>query len=112
MQIHQQKNEFTQGALSAPEYPDNLPTGCKWLGGEGYGVWFHISKPENTKNNEFRIRRYSSKGVLHCDRIFQLAQDNFFDINADFEFAYISHCERCVIIQKAAILIFQYKKDE
>jgi hypothetical protein len=112
MQIIMQNKMMKHGALSAPEYPDNLPEGCKWLGGEGYGVWFHISKSENLKKNEFRIRRYSSKGKLHCDRIFQLAQDNFFNINIDFEFAYISHCEQCVIIQKGEILIFQYKKDE
>jgi hypothetical protein len=107
MQIIRQNKMMKHGALSAPEYPDNLPEGCKWLGGEGYGVWFHISKPQNLKKNEFRIRRYSSKGKLHCDRIFIIDAYRKFNIRQEYEFAYISHCEQCVIIQKGEILIFK-----
>ncbi|MCF6242695.1 MAG: hypothetical protein L3J74_15285 [Bacteroidales bacterium] len=111
MQILKQNKNLTHGALLAPEYPENLPEGCKWLGGEGYGVWFHISKPKHLKKNEYRIRRYAAKGNLHCDKIFEHDNNVKLIINQEFEFAYISHCEQCVIVQKSEIFIFKSIKN-
>ena len=110
MQVFLQDKKQKQGALSTPEFPANIPEGSKWLGGEGYGVWFHISKNKDCAENEYRIRRYSSKGQLHCDRIFKLVSGNNFNYRIDYEFGYISHCEKCTIIQNNKIFIFKYVK--
>lgn len=111
MQVIKQNRNLTQGALSSPEYPQDIPSGAKWLGGEGYGVWFHLSKPKHLKKNEYRIRRYSAKGNLHCDKIFVHDTNQELAISQDFDFAYISHCQQCVIIQKAEIFIFKSIKN-
>ncbi len=111
MQIVMQNKKLKHGALSAPEFPENIPQDAKWLGGEGYGVWFHLSKPKHLKKNEYRIRRYAADGKLHCDKIF--IHDNGVELttNQNFDFAYISHCEQCVIIQKGKIFIFKSIKN-
>ncbi len=107
-----QDAKFTHGALTAPAYPANIPAGCKWLGGEGYGVWFLITKPEYLTEKEFRIRRYTDSGKLDCDRIFELNSNTQFFINEDFEFAYISHCQKCTIVQNQKFFVFNYKNND
>lgn len=103
-----QNPKYTQGALSAPKYPPNIPKECKWLGGEGYGVWFLITKPDNFEENKYRIRRYSHTGEQHCDRVFELKSTNPFFIDKEFEFAYISHCQKCAILQNNDFFVFEY----
>ncbi len=106
-----QNTKLTHGALSMPKYPETIPAGCKWLGGEGYGVWFLITKSELLHQNEYRIRRYTHTGKLDCDRVFVLNPENYFFIDRDFEFAYISHCQKCTILQDNVFFIFEFKKD-
>jgi len=105
-----QNKKYTHGALIAPKYPENLPDNCKWLGGEGYGVWFLITKAEYLSKKEYRISRYSDTGKLDCDQIFSLNSDKEFFIDEDFEFAYISHCQKCTIIQNDVFFVFEFKK--
>ncbi len=103
-----QNAKYTHGALSAPPYPEIIPAGCKWLGGEGYGVWFLITKSEFLQPNEYRIRRYTHTGKLDCDRIFILNSNKDFFIDKDFEFAYTSHCQKCTIVQKDVFFEFKF----
>jgi len=105
-----QNQKYTHGALAAPKYPDSLPAGCKWLGGEGYGVWFLMTQPEHFPKNEYRIRRYSHTGNLDCDRIFELNSDKIFFINKEFEFGYVSHCQKCTIVQNDNFFIFNFSR--
>lgn len=107
----QQNAKYTHGALNAPIYPENIPAGCKWLGGEGYGVWFLITKPDFLSKMEYRIVRYSDAGNIDCDRIFTLNPDKDFFIDEDFEFAYISHCQKCTIVQNDTFFVFEFKND-
>jgi len=95
-----QQKEYTHGALSAPLYPEILPAGCKWLGSEGYGVWFLLTKEQGLNENQFRIRRFKDSGVLDCDRVFELKGLDNFDISKEFEFGYISHCQKCTVYQE------------
>lgn len=104
----QQNPKFIHGALTVPEYPNNIPNGCKWLGGEGYGVWFLITKPAQLSEKKYRIVRYSHTGNLDCDRIFELKSDKPFFIDKEFEFAYISHCQKCTIVQNGNFFIFEF----
>jgi len=103
-----QNPQYTQGALAAPDYPNILPTRCKWLGGEGYGVWFLLTKHESLHNNEYRIRRFSDKGNLDCDRVYALKSKGAFFIDKEFEFAYISHCQKTTVAQNGKKFIFEY----
>ena len=106
-----QNTKHKHGALTAPNYPENISTGCKWLGGEGYGVWFLITKPKYLSEKEYRIIRYSDTGKLDCDRIFELISSKSFDIDEEFEFAYISHCQKCTVVQNDIFFIFEFKKE-
>ena len=106
-----QNIQLTHGALLKPEYPKNIPNNCKWLGGEGYGVWFLITKPEHLQNNEYRIKRFADNGHLDCDIIFELNSDKDFHLDKDFEFAYISHCQKCTITQNDTFFTFKFKKN-
>ena len=72
-----QNAKNTHGALIASDYPEGIPAGCKWLGGEGYGVWFLITKPAHLSDREYRIRRYSHTGNLDCDRIIEYIKTIF-----------------------------------
>lgn len=103
-----QNPEHTQGALNAPKYPEILPADCKWLGGEGYGVWFLLTKPENLKPDEYRIRRFAHTGSLDCDRVYILKSDHEFFIDKEFEFAYVSHCQKTTVAQNGEEFIFEY----
>lgn len=98
----------TQGALIAPDYPPTLPAGCKWLGGEGYGVWFLLTKPDGLSKDEYRIRRFSDKGSLDCDRVYTLKSKDDFFIDKAFEFAYISHCQKTTVAQNGKEFIFEF----
>jgi len=106
-----QNTKYSHGALTAPSYPKNIPAGCKWLGGEGYGVWFLITKPVYLSERKYRIRRYAHTGNLDCDRIFELNSDKSFFLDEDFKFAYISHCQKCTIVQNDHFFVFEFKKD-
>jgi hypothetical protein len=107
----QQQKKYTHGALTAPDYPESLPQGCKWLGSEGYGVWFLLTKENALKEGQFRIRRYKDTGVLDCDRIFELKTSQSFDINQEFEFGYLSHCQQCVVYQDDEKFVFTFLEE-
>jgi hypothetical protein len=107
----QQQKKYTHGALLAPTCPDSLPTGCKWLGSEGYGVWFLLTRENELENKQYRIRRYKDTGVLDCDRVFELKTDQQFDITEEFEFGYISHCQQCTVYQNNLKFVFEFVKE-
>ncbi len=98
------------GTINAPQIPSNLPDGTQWLGGEGAGTWFHLSKPMNFSKKEFRIRRYSPEGILECDRIFVLTTESLeeFDIHKPYRFTYLSHCQKCIVLQNEHKYVFLY----
>ncbi len=103
-----QQKIHTHGALSAPICPESLPANCKWLGSEGYGVWFLLTEENGFKKGHYRIRRFKENGVLDCDRIFELKDGQKFDIKKEFEFGYISHCQECTVYQKEVKLKFSF----
>lgn len=80
--------------------PKNISEKAQLLKGLS-SSWFEISEEERV----FRIKRYSEKGKLECDRIF--TPDREFDINKDYEFTYISHCKECKIIQNEITITFK-----
>ena len=84
--------------------PSNIPAKSQWLSGIGSGSWFHIQKT----GDFFRIRRYCSKGIVECDERFLLINEGF-EIDKDFEFTYISHCQKCTIKQDNCLYIFLLK---
>jgi len=87
------------GTINAPEMPSNIPQDSQWIGGEGAGTWFHLSKPSNLPE-EFRIRRFSPEGILECDRTFILKTAILeFDLSKPYQFTYLSHCQKCTILQ-------------
>ena len=80
--------------------PKNMSEKAQLLKGLS-SSWFEITEEEGV----FRIKRYSEKGKLECDRIF--TADTDFDINKDYKFTYISHCKECNIIQNGTIITFK-----
>ncbi len=80
--------------------PKNISEKAQLLKGLS-SSWFEITEEERA----FRIKRYSEKGKLECDRIF--TSDTDFDINKDYKFTYISHCKECNIIQNGTVITFK-----
>jgi len=97
----------TIGTIEPPEKPKNIPSNSQWISGQGGGVWFSIS-PTNIAQH-FNIKRYTPKGELDCDRIFEIEKNNTnFDIQRTYKFIHISHCSKCRIRQDEVIYIFNY----
>ncbi len=92
--------------LEKPNIPDHIPLTSQWLSGVGAGSWFAISK----EDQQYRIKRFSPKGILECDRVFS-SDPNGFEINASYEFTYISHCKECTILQNNKAYKFYAHED-
>ena len=45
------------------------------------------------------------QGDLECSKLFSVRPD-FFDINQQYKFTYLSHCKECKIIQNNNVFIF------
>jgi hypothetical protein len=95
------------GSIYPPAIPEGVPSNSKWLLGQGSGAWFSIRKIDRV--NQFNIKRFTPKGSLDCDRIFEI-EDNgsIFDIEKLYEFTHVSHCAKCRIIQNGTTFIFNY----
>lgn len=87
--------------LPAPELPDNLPTQAKWLAGEGAGSWFVILE----EDMQFRVQRYSPKGMLECSGVFN--SDNELNLNEEYKVTYPSHCAKVTLIQYGKLIILK-----
>ena len=79
--------------LPQPKRPSLLANTSKWLAGEGAGSWFVF---EETANN-IQIKRYSPKGVLECENLFE--KPRTFSTLDEFEISYPSHCAVVTVIQ-------------
>jgi hypothetical protein len=96
------KSEMNK-VLPAPEKPSHLPLSIQWLSGEGGGSWFLI---EESINN-YKISRYSPKGEIECEGLFDQFTGKSFDINSTYDFTYLSHCSLVSIIQNKEIIKFK-----
>lgn len=94
------------GTIIAPELPSQLPSNCQWLSGQGAGVWFCLDATNIEKR--YQIKRFSSEGNLDCEGIFEIEDsENQFDISRAYQFAHISHCAKCNIIQEDKLFVFR-----
>jgi len=95
------------GTIFPPELPDSIPQNAQWLSGQGVGTWFYIEP--TIISNEYRIQRFTPEGVMDCNRIFKIEENNVgFDINQPYQFTHISHCSKCRIIQNEIIFTFNF----
>lgn len=92
--------------LDTPLKATSLPDRVKWLSGEGCGSWFSIEKADDL----FLIRRYDPEGKVECSGFFQQTKGDFFDIESEYEFTYLSHCAEVKIIQHQRVLTFNLIK--
>ncbi|MBC8266959.1 MAG: hypothetical protein H8E84_08350 [Flavobacteriales bacterium] len=83
-----------KGRTLAPKKAEKIPSSAQWLGGIGAGSWFSLEK----EGSVFRIRRFSEYGDLECEGLFDVNSSDF-DSTKPFEFTYLSHCNKCNIIQ-------------
>lgn len=97
-----------EGTLLPPPLPDGVPPAAQWLGGQGAGTWFHLSQPDDLAATEFRIQRFAPEGEKECDRVFQIADNQSFSISEPFQFTYVSHCQKCSIVQAGYHFTFIY----
>ena len=81
-------------SYSPPDRLNSIPQEAQWLGGIGAGSWFILIKD----SNKYRIKRYSPKGILECEGIFNI-NDSSFNIKESYVFTYLSHCSLCTVIQ-------------
>jgi len=95
------------GTINPPEIPETIPSNSQWLFGQGAGCWFNIEK--SGEKNKYRIQRFTPNGELDCDRIFEIEENgSIFDIGFAYEFAHVSHCAKCRIIQNEIVFVFNY----
>ena len=96
-----------KGVLLKPEIVGNIPVSSRWLAGEGAGSWFHFKE----EIDGYCITRFSPEGKIECSSIFKLIGSVLFDIKADFEMQYLSHCSEVNIRQNNKALKFVINKD-
>jgi hypothetical protein len=83
--------------------PKNIPEQSKFLEGVGESAWFHIQR--NGSFGTYQISRYDVLGDLECQYIAK-PNNTAFDIDAEYEISYVSHCMKCTIIQNGTKIIF------
>ena len=96
------------GTILPPPWPISVPVYAQWVSGQGIGGWFHIEPAAENENEEYRIRRFSPKGKLECDRLFVLSNKQSFYFDRDYKFTHLSHCLLCTIIQDGKELLFKH----
>ena len=75
--------------------PKDISKKAQLVSGIGASSWFTI----NTEKEYYRIERFSLDGTQECSGLFKV-EPNTFDIELEYKFTYISHCQYCTIIQK------------
>ena len=81
--------------------PKNISKNAQLIKGIGASSWFTIV----VEKKLYRIERFSNEGELECSRLFEVEPKNF-DINSEYKFTYLSHCQECKIIQNKKIFKF------
>jgi hypothetical protein len=81
---------------------------AQWLSGVGVGAWFEVYDLDS--KTEYRFRRISPDGHIHCDGIYRLTSEGF-DCNSNYEFLYDSNCKLFYINQNQITYRFEYVKD-
>ncbi len=101
--------QIRKGAMHPPEFPKTIPSNSQWVSGQGVGAWFAIKQA--VESNEYNIKRFTPKGSLDCDRIFEIEENgSIFDIEKAYQFTHLSHCAKCRILQGKKIFEFNYKQ--
>lgn len=80
----------------------DIPKRAQFLEGIGASSWFEIIKEE-----VYRIIRFAEDGIMECNSLFIIIGEDEFAIDEGFEFSYISHCDKCTIIQNNKKIIFK-----
>ncbi|MAJ90080.1 MAG: hypothetical protein CMD08_02270 [Flavobacteriales bacterium] len=86
--------------------PKNISKKAQLIKGIGASSWFVINKVEEL----YRIERFSLEGELECSKLFRVSPKNF-DVNSQYQFTYLSHCNQCTIIQNTQIFKFDSYED-
>ena len=103
----------SRGLLETPERVNNIPDSAQWLGGVGAGSWFVLHHDNSMGKYQYRVQRFSMSGELECDALFYL-EDAIIDMNKPYHFSYLSHCEKCTILQgeqKFVLEVIYYPAD-
>jgi hypothetical protein len=87
--------EDLKTTLQAPNRHPEIPEEAQWLSGEGAGSWFHLQKSAEY----YIVSRYNPEGALECEGFFMLVGQSGFDINEDYQFGHLSHCQRVTLMQ-------------
>ena len=103
--LYNKKN--VHGTLPAPTLPYHLPKESKWLGGEVVGSWFFLEKV----GNDYSIKRFSWDGHLECEGVFELKNNDRFDLTKPYRLTYLSHCTMVTIEQNNSTYQFFKKLD-
>ena len=90
------------GTLLEPIRPETLPKGAQWLAGQGAGTWFSLTSNTDFEAGHFRVQRFSPQGEIECDRMMRHHSGPNLDPNNPYQFTWISHCQKCTILQGEA----------
>jgi len=95
------------GSLEAAH---NLVKGdqAQWISGVGVGAWFEVHDLDS--KTEYRFRRISPDGHVHCDGIYRLTSEGF-DYNSNYKFLHDSNCKVFHINQNQITYRFEYLND-
>jgi hypothetical protein len=102
------KPAWLQTTKSAPEKKSgSIPDHAQWLSGEGDGSWFAI---ETEAEDTFIITRFSAKGKIECQSIFECITPKPFSLALPYIFVHLSHCKEVRIMQNEDTFIFSRKE--
>ncbi|MGK0323787.1 MAG: hypothetical protein ACJAR4_001832 [Psychroserpens sp.] len=81
---------------------------AQWISGVGVGAWFEVYDLDS--KTDYRFRRISPEGNVHCDGVYRLTSEGF-DYNSNYEFSHDSNCKFFHINQNQITYRFEYLKD-
>lgn len=99
--VRQSDKSILKSTLTEPSRPKNLPESAQWLSGEGSGSWFSMSR---TATNKYSIARFGAGGELECKGVFNVSDDQYFEINQPYRFEHLSHCGKVKVSQGNKII--------
>lgn len=94
---------YLDTVLPNPIKHPSIPSQSIWLGGEGAGSWFHISRMAEL----FIVRRYSPSGDIEFSGVYEATGRNYFFPQSVYSLDYLSHYQKITIKQAGKLIVLK-----
>jgi len=94
--VNKLENHILKSTLPQPDKHPSIPTGAKWLSGEGCGSWFVLKFEDNI----LLADRYSPSGILECSTRYKYEKPIDFNLSDQVQLLYPSTCKSIKLLVK------------